>query len=608
MVVDRLAVLLAAHSLFLGTPSSSSQPASTPQPAANFEVMVTALSAPDAKAREKAAEAIARSGDPRAVYPLIGLLKDPDFDVRRHAALALGVLGDVRAAEPLIQALDGPQREAAAVALGQIGDARAVGPLSVVFGDRERSVRHAAATSLSSLGEPGAILLEHGLAGSKEALERLVNEGHGRLFTRVLAVFDRWHPDSREEVLWAVGDLRDKRTVDFFVGAASNGHPRVRAAAVWGIGRTHPAAAVSLLTRALSDDSYVVREAAAWALGESGDRSSVAPVIGALEDTEPRVRAAAAFSLGKIADPSAAAPLRKALADRDEKVRTAAAYAIAQFLDPATVESLLPLLGDRAPGVRAAAAWSLGKSADQRALEHLVRSLADASPAVRIAAASGLGGFADPRGVAALIDASVDDHQGVREAAAASLGKANEPLGRLLLDRAQGRPVPEGFFGKRDSETSPESLLALNSKHATVRRVAAWYLGERGEIRAAAGLTALSSSWNPRDRVAGLANLRKLKGRGALRDLSSVARILAAPSSLTYFIALTAIGAVLLSVLPITKRGLRGWDRVGVGSLAAGAVLSFPAISPTWIFLGFSVACVLPFLLLRATASVLPRR
>jgi HEAT repeat protein len=56
--------------------------------------------------RWKAAESLARLGDPRAVDPLIRALEsDEDWRVRQKAAWALGFIGDPRALVPLRRAL-----------------------------------------------------------------------------------------------------------------------------------------------------------------------------------------------------------------------------------------------------------------------------------------------------------------------------------------------------------------------------------------------------------------------------------------------------------------------------------------------------------------------
>jgi len=55
--------------------------------------------------RWKAAESLARAGDPRAVEPLIAALEDEDWRVRQKAAWALGYIGDPRALVPLRRAM-----------------------------------------------------------------------------------------------------------------------------------------------------------------------------------------------------------------------------------------------------------------------------------------------------------------------------------------------------------------------------------------------------------------------------------------------------------------------------------------------------------------------
>ena len=68
------------------------------------------------------------------VGDLINALKDNDAGVRLKAAEALGKLADARAVDPLIEALrydeDGDVRQKAAWALGQIDDSRTIDPLS----------------------------------------------------------------------------------------------------------------------------------------------------------------------------------------------------------------------------------------------------------------------------------------------------------------------------------------------------------------------------------------------------------------------------------------------------------------------------------------------
>jgi len=70
-----------------------------------FNHLLSMLSDEDPSRRWKAAEGLARLGDPRGLGPLVQLLQDGDWRVRRKAAWALGVLGDPRAVIPLRRAM-----------------------------------------------------------------------------------------------------------------------------------------------------------------------------------------------------------------------------------------------------------------------------------------------------------------------------------------------------------------------------------------------------------------------------------------------------------------------------------------------------------------------
>ena len=72
---------------------------------ARFNHFLTLLKDEDPSSRWKAAEALARMGDERAVEALILALSDEDWRVRQKAAWALGRIGDPLALVPLRHAL-----------------------------------------------------------------------------------------------------------------------------------------------------------------------------------------------------------------------------------------------------------------------------------------------------------------------------------------------------------------------------------------------------------------------------------------------------------------------------------------------------------------------
>ena len=72
---------------------------------ASFDHYLSMLEDEEPSRRWKAAEGLARLGDPRGLGPLISALQDRDWRVRRKAAWALGVIGDPRAVIPLRRAM-----------------------------------------------------------------------------------------------------------------------------------------------------------------------------------------------------------------------------------------------------------------------------------------------------------------------------------------------------------------------------------------------------------------------------------------------------------------------------------------------------------------------
>jgi len=161
-----------------------------PGPDLNIDSLLPTLEDPDSRVRVAAIASLGRSGDARALRPLIGLLgdekrgireasvralgafgegavgplveslRDPDWHIRMGSAIALRIIGDPRGVEPLIRALSDENRfvrREAAKSLGRIGDGRATEPLISVLDDMDGGVRVRAAAALGKIADPRAI-------------------------------------------------------------------------------------------------------------------------------------------------------------------------------------------------------------------------------------------------------------------------------------------------------------------------------------------------------------------------------------------------------------------------------------------------------------------
>ena len=427
----------------------------------------------DPQVRCRAAEALGRCGDARAVEPLLAALSDQDADVRSGSARSLGPLHASEAVEPLLNALEDDHhgvRASAARSLGVLADARAVVPLVIALKDGYAAVREASSDALAGIGAPALDLLIAALKDSDGAVRK-----------------------GASEALVLMGGP----AVDALVAALRDQQLRGIASAM--IGQIGDARAVGALLVALSDESDQIRKAAADTLdllawspdaGEGGaaywaakgqwqkcveiGRPAVELLIGALKHHDPAVRQLAAKALGDIGDVRAVEPLIAALRGRED-LRAVAATALGQIDDIRAVEPLLAALKDGASNVRAAAARALGRLGDVGAVERLIAALKDHESVVRQAAAAGLGEIGDPRAVEPLI-ANLKGRENVRVAVAVALGvigdaRAVEPLIVALKDWRVCVPAAEAL-ARIGAPAAAPLVATLNDTNNAVRDAA----------------------------------------------------------------------------------------------------------------------------------------
>jgi len=438
------------------------------------ELLIDALRDKDWGVRSETATALGKIGDARATLALAGALKDPDSVVRGNAAWALSQIKDTRAVEPLIAALgdeDRFVRGQAAEALGELGDSRAVEPLIAALKHRRWSERYQAATALGKLKD-------------KRAVNPLIRSLRAR------------DPKLRESAAEALGEIGDPRAVKPLVAALKlRGDLYSRDINVWDL----PSYATSALRK----------------IGEP----AVEPLIPLLRHRNKYTRGYAAETLGQIGDSRAVEPLIARLRDRDPDVRRDAAGALGHIKDKRAVEPLIAALHDKEGWVLRKVAEALGEIGDRRAIEPLVEVLNDGEFDVRFEAAEALAGLNDSRGAPILIVGLDDDSRFIRASAQKALEKTKDDpeVKRLLAARetkvravaeavkAEGIGTLEGlieglqvgsWMGREsaakklgeigDARAVEPLIAALHDKHESVRRAAAWALGQMQEKAAPA--------------------------------------------------------------------------------------------------------------------------
>lgn len=243
-------------------------------------------------------------------------------------------------------------REDAATLLGTLKDPRAVGPLVALLRDRDRSVRQAAITALTAIGE-----------SSVEAVGAC------------LADPDLSVQESASAVLASIADRRVLAPLQ----AALRSHDWiVRMHAAKALGRIGAVEAVEPLIPLLQDKVKAVREEASSALAAIGE-AAIPLLLDALQHVEWLVRLHSVEALGKMRSPRTVEPLLSVLFnDQDSAIREDAVRALADIGDTQAVEFLITAMRD--PGLRTLAVEALGRIGDRRAVPVLIEVVAGTRP------------------------------------------------------------------------------------------------------------------------------------------------------------------------------------------------------------------------------------
>ena len=360
--------------------------------------------------RDRAADALARPNDEKAVAALVQAMVSENREARFHAHEAIISCKAVAALPQLakyVHHANRDVREKIVRIFGEIGGSDQVPYVTNALNDPDPVVRLAAVQALRKLQG----------AGTVEALETKCNDAD---------------PNVRAETARALGAIGDRKTV-----------PK--------------------LVELLHDDNGFVRSAAAESLGQLGDRAATVALIQVLTGEKPRPTQGSGQDGLVISAQPGALPEIARLKLVEEKIN--ATKALGDIRDPVAVDALIENgLKAEDPGLRAESAVSLGKIAEPRAvkpLEATVRPYYDSVPEdsqgltissapmdeparlrkekesrVRASVAWALGQIADPSARDILRPAMNDQNSLVRDAAAEALAKINEKQERAAERQA----------------------------------------------------------------------------------------------------------------------------------------------------------------------------
>jgi HEAT repeat protein len=483
------------------------------------------------RTRGKAEKEIILIGN-SAVGPLIHALENDNFVVRCRAARALGKTRDIRAIEPLIQKLTDCEQVQmrAAVSLKQIGKP-ALKALIQALGDSNYKIREGAVIALSGIRYPEVIeplinslqdefssvrwraAYELGRTGNTKVIQPLIRafcdqdcevryaaslsllKFGKKAEAQLLKVLQDTDSEIRYCALCALEDIENIGVIEPFILELNDEYSGIRGKAALILGNSGDVRAVKPLIKALKDQSIIVRRYAAEALGKLEDHSSVEPLLNAFQDNKDDLREVIAISIAKLRDPKIGQilqkmklgfgmihnglsrarenkrfslfiePLKKALREGNEISRIASALALGVIGGATPVEPLAESLGsDISEDVRVAAVESLGQIGRVEAKRVLKKALNDISPRVKQKAIEELA-FLDIGAVKPLLQTLKDEDKGTR-------WKAAEDLGYLGGGNARAEKIIRNALLNFDGDIKEEDAHILEIMEEEKERVA----------------------------------------------------------------------------------------------------------------------------------------
>lgn len=244
-----------------------------------FELALEKIKSADASQRGQGAREFARLRDKRAEKHLIAALKDESAIVRNSAVDALGLLRSKKAVAEIAKLL---------------------------LVDPEENVRHAAAISLSYIGE--------GEAG--ESLIKAIDDKSASV---------------RYAAIRTLAVLRYKKAEGKLIGLLKSEDINVRRSVINALGKINSKAAAVSIAKNYNDKDRYIRIGVAKALGEIGDIENIPSLKKMLKDKDAKVRIEAAYSLAKMNDESGLSMAHESLKSADMSIKQRSASIIGQI-------------------------------------------------------------------------------------------------------------------------------------------------------------------------------------------------------------------------------------------------------------------------------------
>ena len=348
--------LLALAALLLAAPLwAASKP--------SFDDLVANLKSPNAKTRQEAAAALAKSRRREAVTPLAALVRDPEYKVRMEVVRALRDLRDPAAVPALVTLLGDGEADIRQEAIATIDE---------IYSDKERS------------GPVGRFLQIFSDEADRTSIAPYVKVEPSVYEGLAKALRDE-NGDVREAAALAIGILGGSGQTRDLVATFQDPVPAVRAAAATAVGKVGAQEDGRTLIGLLSDESLEVRNRALQALSvlrvteagpalrqlyeenrrrewglrvletlsKIGDPAQAELFLQLVQDPDPERKRLAVEGLGRISDSSRLPAFKKDYQrERSDDVKLAYAFAISRMGDRAFLDSIVLSLPSRTLGTR----------------------------------------------------------------------------------------------------------------------------------------------------------------------------------------------------------------------------------------------------------------